>query len=923
MDLKSALNGYFEETPFPWELFPDKIAAGLQPRTQPKKAVDTDGELSEDTTSTMDLSVTVAVPRKPVTAPLPKPRPEPVLRPEPDSLPVQRPVIAPKPEPEPAPKQPAEPVINASALIKVVRYHHLTGSEFLSLLGNSKISNKAYQEIENNPDLTVKRLIEILEESPLTTADYEKLIIAVQRAANLKEEAKAKLGAAAPAPTPKPAPPPAPAPAPAPKSADAPAPAPRPVSAPSPASIPAPMYVPTPAPKLSPAPAPTPDTKDGELAPKPAEPQEPEEKKGSLQKKPSRYPIPRLFDEDEEDDDDEDDDEDEVKNNGYDRRKRRGSTDDDNDNDDDDDDDDDDDIDVKPKSNKSKIIISAVAAVFLIVLSFGLRWFLTGSLLPSSKVEAQELELDVAGIFEVLSRLPSPTSPAFAENRSYTAGGRAEESPLVSTLTTDSRLLYITDNTLYIFEKIGGQLEQLDVREYDEGMRLLGLLKLDSGVAVVSAFEGSLYEFTYKIPPETEEDVETTVSSAVQRPETVIELLDGARPENRSAINLFGFSGSLAQIWAEGDLILAVTSESILDGAAAQEPHSFMPYVYTPFVAVSDNRMLCSAENVFVPENAQYSGFVTIFSLDAAIGAYSSAAVAGGSGQLVSRSGNDIFIGQNKLLVRYNVRGDVTENGFCALPGAVGEFSAARVYGEEIRVTYLDDGAAALVVLDSELNALSEVLNLGNGEAPKATCFNGNETYLITESGTLYGIDGENEPMTSSTAKVTDADIFRWSDTVGIRIDPLGDTDKRTGLMVAAVALDGTLTELSTFEISSKTVAEQALDEYLSSPAETDISVLGASPADGILVIPVVYFDGVSEVERFVICTLTEQGSLSYAGSVCDYDRHSSRIFALAENGNIIAVTGDRLITAKSADAGIIGYFSSIPPTGKYSYYSR
>ena len=175
--------------------------------------------------------------------------------------------------------------------------------------------------------------------------------------------------------------------------------------------------------------------------------------------------------------------------------------------------------------------------------------------------------------------------------------------------------------------------------------------------------------------------------------------------------------------------------------------------------------------------------------------------------------------------------------------------------------------------------------------------------------------------MTTNAAGVTDARIYKWSDTVGVRIDPLGDEEKRTGLSLTAVSLDGSLSVLSTLEISSATVADKALDEYLSSPAEADISALGASPEDGILVVPVVYFDGVSEVERFIICTLTEQGNLSFSGSICEYDRQSSLLFAAAEGGTVIAVTGDRLITARSSDASIIGYFSSKPPMDVYSYY--
>ena len=955
MDLKSSLNGYFEETPFPAELFPDKIAAGLKPRTQPKKTVETQDDLPEakapepkpvpkptpaptpapklapvptpapkpapvpipapkpvsvPTPAPNPVSVPTPAPKpapvptpapkpvpaptpapKPVSAPTPAPKPaptpapKPTPKPEPESLPVPKPVPAPAPAPKPAPapapqpepKQPAEQspelAINASTFIKIVRYHHLTGSEFLSLLGNSKISNKAYQEIETNPELTVKRLIEILEESPLTTADYEKLIIAVQRSARLKEETKAKLNTAEPVPTPAPAPAPTPAPA--------------PVTAPKPAPVPVQDRE-----KAEPKPA---EVQENEKKPdeQPKEqPDEHSEEHSEEKPKVLGVPMPMLFEEGEDDSFDDDDEKAAVE---YDENGKR-------------------------RTNKGKFIVSTVAALLLIGFSFALRWYLTGSWLPNTDdVQAAELDLDEKGIFDALSVLPAPSAPAFPQNRSYTAGGQTEDRKLLTSVTLGNRFIYYDRSTLYIFEKLGGQLEQLDARQYDDDIQILGLMKLDSGVAVVTAYEGMAYSFSYTLPPETEEDAERVIDSTVQRPETVIELLDAEKPEDRSKIRLFRLSGSLADLWTEGDRIVAVTSESVAEGAAGQDPYSFMPYVCTPF-ADGDGKMLCSSENVLVPDKMQCSGFVTIFTLDAANGAANTAAVAGGSGQLVSRSGNDLFIGQGSLLARYDISGDVRENGFCALSGTVGEFSAVGEYGEEIRVTVSEDGAAALILLDSELDLVSEVQKLGNGEAAIATCFNGNETYLITQSGTLYGIDGSNEPMTASTAAVTNDKLYRWSDSVGLRIDPLGDQDKRTGLSVIALSLDGSLSVISTLEISSRTVAELALDEYLSSPAETDVYTLGASAEDGILVVPVVYFDGVSEVERFIICTLTDQGNLSFSGSICEYDRQSPLVFAAVEGGTVTAVTGDRLVTAKSEDGSIIGYFSSRAPSGIYSY---
>lgn len=82
---------------------------------------------------------------------------------------------------------------DAAAFIAVVSAEKMKGSEFLHLIGNTRISNSVYREIEQNPRLTKKRLIELLEQSPLTESDYYKLLTAVKHrreVLNAKEESR-------------------------------------------------------------------------------------------------------------------------------------------------------------------------------------------------------------------------------------------------------------------------------------------------------------------------------------------------------------------------------------------------------------------------------------------------------------------------------------------------------------------------------------------------------------------------------------------------------------------------------------------------------------------------------------------------------------------------------------------------------------
>lgn len=94
------------------------------------------------------------------------------------------PVSAPTAETKPA--SGGKP-LDARTFIGVISAQRIKGKEFLQLIGNTRVSNDVYREIQENPNLTKGRLIELLESSPLTSEDYYKLLFAVKRRNELLE----------------------------------------------------------------------------------------------------------------------------------------------------------------------------------------------------------------------------------------------------------------------------------------------------------------------------------------------------------------------------------------------------------------------------------------------------------------------------------------------------------------------------------------------------------------------------------------------------------------------------------------------------------------------------------------------------------------------------------------------------------------
>ncbi len=834
MDIRNILNGYFEETPVPDELDPRNVRKFVVPNLAEKKETQTEEKQeSEIYTKTVSNGAYAG--------------PQPA-----EAVPYEKAASQKNDEP-------SQDILTPSAFIKIVRYHRLTGKEFLSLLGNSKISNKAYQEIENNPNLTVKRLIELLEESPLTSADYEKLIIAVQRMSQLKAEAKARIKAE---------------------------------------------------PKRTERAYENSDNSESALEAKKTMPLKTSEEStitASSQRAQKGYvpAVPELLTEYNEDNDDEENAEDpDEKGEIPDSVKSRiqinfgdfnGGDDEDGDYDDEDEDDR-----QSKSSNNGKIAAAAVGAVILIGISFGLRYNLTGSWFPAENIVMEETALDETKIYDLLSSLPSP-APAFTADNAYSAGGIREESVIKDPFCGSKRLLYTENNRLYIYEQIGGQVVCLETRDYKENS-ILGIISTEDKLAAVSTGISEPYSYSYTVTDENEE--ETVITGSVCRKETYLEITDASSPEKSGEENKLVLSGTLAAAYLQNGRLIIVTYEEMEKDSTREDKATFMPYI-----SISGEKSFCAPDKVFM-SSPTHKSFVTVFSVDPGdFGAFDMAASAGGSKQLVSKNENELYIGQGSNLIRYDLTDGVNQNGCCEISGKISDFSGINVNGGEIRVTSSEDGAAVLTVLDGEFGVLGEIKNIGVGESLAGTCFYGKETYIVTEKGACYGIDGENNVMSKSSAKITNEVIYKFNDSIGIKVSAADNGSKRTGLIVSTVKLDGNLTPIYNLEISSKTTAVNALDEYLSSPAEHNIRAIGSNAENGALVIPVEYFDGVSEVELFVICTVNSDGTISVNGKIIEYDRRSDHIFAQVDGDTVIAVTKGKIITAGTQDGNVMGYF--------------
>ena len=80
--------------------------------------------------------------------------------------------------------------MTAGVFLRRLKELKISGSDFLELLGNSKIGNMEFRRIEENPHLKFDELLQILDNSVLSGEDYRMIIAVATQRKELAEQRK-------------------------------------------------------------------------------------------------------------------------------------------------------------------------------------------------------------------------------------------------------------------------------------------------------------------------------------------------------------------------------------------------------------------------------------------------------------------------------------------------------------------------------------------------------------------------------------------------------------------------------------------------------------------------------------------------------------------------------------------------------------
>lgn len=668
--------------------------------------------------------------------------------------------------------------IDARTFIGVISAQKIKGREFLQLMGNTRISNSVYREIEQNPNLTKGRLIELLESSPLTSEDYYKLLSAVKQRGELiarKEEAKKKAAEQA-----------------------------RPVEKSGPFT-----------PALSGA------ALDGISG-------------GETPDLTENFGNDGIFDED-------------IA--GASREKYKGKEffiDDD----------------VYYKGvNNGKLAFCAVCAVLLLGASFAVRFFTTGALLPAHAAEAKEQEavaeiVEIASDEELLAAMGQMKSRVQRNSLDYY---RSSALPYTETLSAD---FCETEEMLYIRTDGGIRAVKLD----DDADGFEAQLAVSDGLIGFTAADGRFY----------------AVYGSSDESGVTVEIYDGE-------LNLLGDyrqDGRYVNMRTDGGSFTLITS-------LPPEPNRANLPAYEP----DGEKKFLGYGDFEIAEGAVCSGIAVIGTVSGSETRVS--AVLGGYEAYARIDGDRITL----LLPDWNTTHVRT---YRVIGAALELISSETLKGECFGAECFDaDGGRAVTCDTAEGHILAMKKSggeyavsegFGTDERLSGVSFSDDRVYVITESegqSKLYCADTSGEaplPAEADTGAVYSEKLAAFGENLIGLSAQADENGARTGLRLSVYGYDGGLTLLRSAEITvdDKTQAQYA--RYLSGDAEHAPFRIAVNGDATLAAVSCVYFDGVSEVERF-ICFRDDGVTLQKAADRLLYDIRSEYRYCAIRGNILYAVT--------------------------------
>ena len=537
--------------------------------------------------------------------------------------------------------------------------------------------------------------------------------------------------------------------------------------------------------------------------------------------------------------------------------------------------------------NNGKIIFCAVCAVLLIAGSFGIRYARTGSFIPTEKPAVStdspenSAEIDPSAIVtddDVKAAVNKLTLREQKNNLDEYYSGGAYENPL------KNDVIEIGD-VMYLYSK--NTLRAVELNE--ENPALIGEAELSENGDFIGFTANEKYVYA----------ISETAQTETERKGVTVEIYD----EKLNLLNTYKQDGSYDDILVGNETLTLFTSLNTFGEENALPTYEF-----------NGKSCILTREDIEIPENIAYNSFSVFGTISAdevraqaVLGGYDSYAITSrDSFTLLIPDFNKTYALKYRIIgLNAELQSQESFDGECF--GKNCADSSGNIF-----VTY--DSAAGCTKIQKKINGeYVSIGSLGAGERLSGVSFSGDLVYIVTTSAngaaTLYCGDTSG----SALAEITpDPDAVYTRRLSGYKNDLIGlsaiagENGERTGLRLNVYGYDGKLEELygTDITVDEKTAPEYA--RYLSGDAEKNSSLIAVG--DGYVAVSCVYFDGVSEIERF-LCFKDTGESFETAADIMLFDIQSDYRCLSIRNEILYIVTDSTIVTVDIESGNATGYF--------------
>lgn len=388
---------------------------------------------------------------------------------------------------------------------------------------------------------------------------------------------------------------------------------------------------------------------------------------------------------------------------------------------------------------------------------------------------------------------------------------------------------------------------------------------------------------------------------------TVLRIYDGEGFTGGKPVEEYILSGEFVDCYTKGNIIYLLTSDSF-DTAKANESE---PYTFVPSYTVGETKTTVPFDRIFIMDKANKLEYFTVTAVNAAEkGSIAVRSMLAGENADAALTENGAYASVTAKLgdeyisaVAYTAFDDsltATSNSF---EGALNPTLIRAVNGKTVFIgTEYSEGTEKNVVLayNTDLSEPSILTGFAQGEKIASAAANGNILSFVTadDKPLQYNIDMNSMSQAEAPEKTNSVKI---NDNCTAQVTMTADKDgNRTGIRLE-VGGDEKVEKLITAE--SNTPGDW--NSYLSSPACDDISKLAYATVGTKIIfgVPLSYFDGVSQVSMFRFYSY-ENGKLTELGKLSLYDEKIDSLECRIVSGEkpyIITMWDNRIITA-SAD---------------------